>query len=62
MSNKIHSFPILCFTQDKFDINSNIMVSKDINEVTCPYCIYYWFKPLARKLELEFREKYNVST
>jgi hypothetical protein len=60
MSRLIHSFPILCFGEARLKMDEDITVSKDINEVTCPYCVYYFFTPNARKLEMEYRQ--NVST
>ena len=46
-----------CFTfhDMPLDTTSCITVSKDIETVTCPQCVYYYFNPEARRLEAEFR-------
>jgi len=54
----IHYMPYLCFLNVLDD--EHITVSKDINEVTCKYCAYYYFHPEARQLEIEFRLRREI--
>jgi len=42
-----HLQPILC---DYNPHHPDVTVSKDIEYVTCPKCIYYYFKPEAKVL------------
>jgi len=51
----IHTHPPLCFQVESDDVL--VRVSRDIEEVTCPVCVYYWFTPEARNLEIAFRAR-----
>jgi hypothetical protein len=53
----VHYKTVLCFLP--LDTNENITVSYDIHYVTCPKCMYYYFRPEARRLEQEFIQKYG---
>lgn len=50
----IHFYPPLCNPLIN-QINEAITCNKNINEVTCPKCVYYYFHPEARILEFNFQ-------
>lgn len=51
-NGKVHTNPVLCFIETE-----EVTVSNDLNSVTCQYCSYYFFHPIARVIELKFRNK-----
>jgi hypothetical protein len=51
---KIHFHPVLCDAYAP-DITGPICTSRDIEKVTCPKCVYYYFRPEARELERAYK-------
>jgi hypothetical protein len=47
VKDKVHFHPALCWPE----LGKDISVTSSIEYVTCPKCVYYYFRPDARLLE-----------
>jgi hypothetical protein len=54
----VHMWPVRCLLPltEGIEVGTKLHFNKDINHVTCPDCLYYFFFPNARRLERQFRE------
>lgn len=53
----VHWHELLCGTLNGgFGFGGIVTVSRDINEVTCQRCVYFYFKPSAKALNDQIDE------